>query len=160
MEPDTRKRNYGFLTPLMREHLLTRNDEEPTYNNEKEREKAQGKRKQNDYQITRHAKQALKDLALVSSAYTEKKNRDIFSIDDLRSLLSAIICKIGRDTTLDGPYYNVLIYTIIKTLNSDLDKSHTYLNYQIIENLLSLRPIDIPDETDRRLRRYNQSRKK
>ena len=72
MKPDARKRNYGCLTPLMREHLQTRNKTEPI--DEKERDN----RKQSDFVITRHAKQALKDLALVSCCISGKKNPRYF----------------------------------------------------------------------------------
>lgn len=154
MIPDTREHNYGCLTPLTRKYLQTRNKEESIDEDEKE------KRKQYDFRIKRHAKQSLKDLTLVASAYTEKRNQDIFSIEDLKSLLSAVIYKIGRDTTQDGPYYLILINTIIDTLNRDPDGSLTQLRFQIVEDLYGYHPINPPDATNRYLRRNNLSSKK
>ena len=148
MKPDARKRNYGCLTPLMREHLQTRNKTEPI--DEKERDN----RKQSDFVITRHAKQALKDLALVAAAYPEKRTQDIFSIDDLTTLVSAIIFKNGSDVTNHGPYYHVLIDAIIAEMNSSPNGEITHLKFHIEPQLYgskSGRPLDLTNTLTKRI---------
>jgi hypothetical protein len=162
MEPDTRTRNYGCLTPLMREHLKTRNVE-LTYDNEEELGKARGKRKQNDFHIKLHAKQALKDLVLVSESYSEKQNLEIFSMEELVELLRAIVLKIGREKTPKGAYYLMLIDSIIDTLNRD-ELGYERLDYNIKVSPISFSPDNIPDKTniraERSTARYSQFKKK
>ena len=148
------KETKGFLTEKRREYLRLPPEE-------REKKYPISTRTQNDFIIKRKAKQALQDLILVASAYTEKRNHEIFTIEDMKSLLSAVIYKIGRETVEgEGPYYHLLINTIIDTLNRDPDGSHTHLQFQIIPLLYGYHPLNPPDTTNRYLRRYNQSSKK
>jgi len=104
--------NYGFLTDLKREYLITGKDKNLD-------EDTENKQKQYDFHIERHARQALKDLILVARSSPPKKNKKIFTIGLMRLLLSAVVAQQRREITEDGIYFQVLIKEIEKTVNED-----------------------------------------
>ncbi|MGA2918120.1 hypothetical protein [Methanoregula sp.] len=151
----TEIQNYGILNPRTRQYLQTRNTEKPRDEDEKNRQK------QYDYRIKRHAKQALKDLALVAAAYHEKRTRDIFSINDLTNLVSAVVYKNGNDVTDHGPYYHVLIDAIIAAMNASPNGAITHLKFHIEPQLYSTKDGNrAPDLTNLYAKRVAESMKK
>ena len=136
MLPET-MRTKGFLTPTRREYLHL------SVEKRKKLYPKKGALSQYDFHIKRQAIQAIKDLTLVSSAYPKKRNREIFTIEDIAHLLEIIIVKQGFETTNYGPYYMVLIDVIMKSLNSINSDRKTVVDCLMIEN-----PNKIPSLTD------------
>lgn len=86
---------------------------------DKAQNKAHNYKRQMDNKIKDQSIQALTDLILVASSCSAKQNRDIFSLEDVATFISAVVNKIGRDETPGGVYYSRIIHSIVETMNKD-----------------------------------------
>ena len=122
-------RNYGFLTPITREYLQTQ------YQNKEISVAEKNKIKQYDYRIEHHVKQVLKDLILVAETYPSKKIEKMFTIDDLESLLHAVVTQEGDKITPRGKFYQILVKAIASSMNEHLVmKTRTIVECHISES--------------------------
>jgi hypothetical protein len=111
---------------VKREHYISENDRKYLICSPGERavKYGSGQRRGLDLKMRTWAKQALKDLILISMCYDEKANKKIFTYPLTAKLIREIINKQGTDIEPDvGRFYQRLIKEIEAIMNSHFDYS-------------------------------------